>query len=106
MALYKSWSYRDIAATLDSIYVTGAQQLLPTAGIVFFMVCTHNGIGSGAKIELGDASEVKLHFESSSGDVSPFGISLARPMGFDTSIQLSATATGLKVTVGYHAILA
>lgn len=105
MSIYKSWGYRDIGASLDTVYVTGGQEIIPIPGLIYFIVATHSGVGSGAKIELGEGqSTTKLHLESSSGDVSPFGISLSKPISFETSIQLSATATGLKCTVGYHGV--
>jgi len=104
MTIYRSFSSRNIDPSLRTSYATGAQTISNFPCLVYFCIFTHSGIGSGAKVDLGDGDNIVFHLESSSGDVSPFGISLSRPADFGTSFQLSATSTGLKGTVGYYEV--
>ena|SRR3990167_9267433 len=101
------WDKREVGIVLDTSLITASTDISSVPTVLFLVFATHNGTSSGAKIDLfdGGSSGTKvMHFESASGDVSPFGISLVRAMPFDNGITVNITATGASVTLGYKKI--
>lgn len=105
MAFIRGWSKYELAQSVYNQVATATGQITSNATLLYAIICTHGGTASGATIELfdgGTAGTKRLHIESASADRSPFGLSLTRPILFESEMTLAFTATGANVTLGYY----
>lgn len=100
---FKSWGRLGLGLLLDVTLSTASENVTTNPAVLFFILASHQGTGAGAKLDVydGSAGNRLFHLESVSGDVSPFGVSLAKGVPFNTGIYVAITATGASVTFGY-----